>query len=191
MGKIRIGRSGHEVYDTSGQATVKKEAVTSGNSMSDDEKQRFIAAVLQMPKDKQVAMLREKGLQQEADDLETFYAQQHLKEMEAEARMKRLKEIKALPEDEQLPLFIAEGFVEEAQALEEKMAALEKAEAMAKAAAEASVEAVIASKEETGEEEAPAEEKKEEPKEEKKVAKAKTPAKARPYKFDSKNKSKK
>lgn len=183
MGKIRIGRSGQEVFDTSGQATLKKETVAP-SAMSDDEKQKFINAVMQMPKDKQVAMLREKGLEKEADDLETFYAEQHLKEMEADARAKRLKEIKALPEDEQLPLFIAEGYEEEAKVLSEKMAA-EKAKAEAKTLQDEGKKA-------SDEGKAPAQEK-EAPKQEKgtKTAKAKTPAKAKPFKFDDKKKSKK
>lgn len=187
MGKIRIGRGGQGVYDPSAPKE-KRQAAQVPSAMTGEEKQKFIDAVMQMPKDKQVGMLREKGLTEEADKLEQFLAEEHLKELAEGNRMRRLKEIQSLPEDEQLPLLIAEGFEDEAKELAEKLAAEKEKPATGADNATVTDNGDEGTAENAPVEEAPADaanKTKEVSKQEKpKTPKAKTPAKARPFKFD-------
>jgi len=54
-------------------------------------------------------------------------------EVKKDAREKRLAEIKSLPVDEQLPLLLEEGFIDEAKELSEKLAVEQAGESSGKA----------------------------------------------------------
>ena len=77
MGKIRIGRSGQNTFD-SNVAKVQKPAET----MSEEHKANLIESILRMPKEKWVGAFRASGLDKEADEYEMMLAEEHLREME-------------------------------------------------------------------------------------------------------------
>ena len=181
MGKIRIGRGGGEVYEQTPFGASVKKGKASAPSLDAADKASVISDIMAGPKETHVQALRDAGLTEEADALERGYAEEHLEEMAAESRRRRLREIEAFPEGERLPLLTAEGFTEEAKALEVKMAK-EKAEAESRSASVA---------EDAPLEDAPAVAKETPVPEKPKTAKAKAPAKAKPFKFDDRKKNSK
>ena len=118
MGTIRIGRNKQKDY----VPELATAAAQSHPVFSDEEKANLLQSIKMMPKDKWVSALRSAGLEEEANDCERALAEEHLRDMKMEARKKRLAEIMAMDEVDQLSLLIAEGFEEEAKALSEKMA---------------------------------------------------------------------
>lgn len=118
MGTIRIGRNKQNDFVPELVTASKQERPV----LSDEEKANLLQSIKLMPKDKWVSALRSAGLDAEADECERSLAEEHLRELELEARKKRLDEIMAMDEDEQLALLIAEGYEEEAKALSEKLA---------------------------------------------------------------------
>jgi hypothetical protein len=122
MGTIRIGRIEKKPYN-GGSITTSPE-VAAPKQMSEEEKAAFIESLKKLPKDKWVSALRNAGLEQEANDCEKALAEEHLHEVNAKNRAKRLEEIQAMEDEEaQLQLLLDEGFTDEAGALAEKLAA--------------------------------------------------------------------
>lgn len=128
MGAIRIGKKNPTRVDS---ANITKMANTnhsapsaSEKSLSEEDKAKLIENIKALPKDKWVSALRSAGLEKEADECEKSLAEEHIHEMKVDARKQRLAEIKALDEDEQLPLLLEEGFDDEAKALSEKLSAI-------------------------------------------------------------------
>ena len=123
MGTIRVGQKNPKVYQSTGFTTVTaSQTKAAPKVLSEDEKKKLIDSIMQMPTDKRVAALRSAGLSKEADEYETYLADEHLRELNEENRAKRLAEIKAMPEEDQLSLLIEEGFEDEAKELSEKLA---------------------------------------------------------------------
>jgi colicin import membrane protein len=192
MGTIRIGRSGDKVYEQTPFGVNIRKQEPAAPSIDDKERKAIIKEIMARPKEEHVAALREAGLVKEADELEQKYANEHIKELQVQARAKRLKEIRQLSDEEQLPLLLDEGYEEEAAELSEKIeadkraaeeAAKAEAEAMAKAEAEkAAAEKAAAEKAEN--EKAAAEKAADEKSKKGSTPKAETPAKAKTFNFD-------
>jgi len=122
MGTIRIGRQGEKPFN-GGSITTSPE-VAAPKQMSEDEKAAFIESLKKLPKDKWVSALRNAGLNEEANECERSLAEEHLHEINAKNRAKRLAEIQAMEDEEaQLQILLDEGFTDEASALAEKLAA--------------------------------------------------------------------
>lgn len=128
MGAIRIGRMNPTRVDSANitkMANANHSAPSaSEKSLSEEDKAKLIENIKALPKDKWVSALRSAGLEKEADECEKSLAEEHIHEMKVAARNQRLAEIKALDEDEQLPLLLEEGFDDEAKALSEKLSAI-------------------------------------------------------------------
>lgn len=123
MGTIRVGQKNPKVYQSTGFTTVTaSQTKAAPKVLSEDEKKKLIDSIMQMPTDKRVTALRSAGLSKEADEYETYLADEHIRELNEENRAKRLAEIKAMPEEDQLSLLIEEGFEDEAKELSEKLA---------------------------------------------------------------------
>jgi hypothetical protein len=122
MGTIRIGRIEKKPYN-GGSITTSPE-VAAPKQMSEEEKAAFMESVKKLPKDKWVSALRNAGLEEEANECEKALAEEHLHELNAKNRAKRLAEIQAMDDEEaQLQLLLDEGFTDEAGTLAEKLAA--------------------------------------------------------------------
>lgn len=122
MGTIRIGRIEKKPYN-GGLITTSPE-VAAPKQMSEEEKTVFMESLKKLPKDKWVSALRNAGLEEEANECEKALAEEHLHELNAKNRAKRLAEIQAMDDEEaQLQLLLDEGFTDEAGALAEKLAA--------------------------------------------------------------------
>lgn len=117
MGTIRVGRDAKRLY-TSGIVENRERVAP---SMSDEERSKLIVSIKQMPKEKWVSALRSAGLNDEADECERSLAEEHLAELNQQARANRLEEILSMPEDEQLALLVAEGYEEVAKDLSERL----------------------------------------------------------------------
>ena len=123
MGTIRVGQKNPKTYQSTGFTTVTAEKTKAAPKvLSEDEKKKLIDSIMQLPTEKRVAALRNAGLSKEADEYETYLADEHIRELNEENRAKRLAEIKAMPEEDQLSLLIEEGFEDEAKELSEKLA---------------------------------------------------------------------
>lgn len=123
MGTIKVGQKNPKTYQSTGFTTVTAEKEKAAPKvLVENDKNKLIEEVMKLPVEERVAALRKAGLSQEADEYETVLADEHLRKMNEESRARRLAEIRALPEDEQLPLLIDEGFEDEAKELSEKLA---------------------------------------------------------------------
>lgn len=123
MGTIRVGKKGHKTYTSEGFSTVTASAKGAVQKvLSAEEKERLLSSIMSMPVEKRVGAMRAAGLNEKADEYETFLAEEHLRKMNEANRAKRLAEIKAMPEEDQLSLLIEEGFEDEAKELSEKLA---------------------------------------------------------------------
>ena len=120
MRTIRIGRRGESSFNP-GEPGASKMPPAS-ETMTEEQRASYIESVMRMPKEKRVSALRSVGLGAEADELERSLAEEHLRELELDARRKRLAELDELGEEERISILIAEGFEEEAKLLSEKMA---------------------------------------------------------------------
>ena len=123
MGTIKVGQKNPKTYQSTGFTTVTAEKEKAAPKvLGENEKKELIEGIMRMPVEKRVAALRDAGLSQEADEYETYLADEHLRKLYEENRARRLSEIMALPEDQQLALLIEEGFEDEAKELSEKLA---------------------------------------------------------------------
>lgn len=91
--------------------------------MTAEQREKLLDSIGKMPVENRVAALRAAGLVDEANEYEQHLAEEHLRKIEEERRSKRLAEIMAMEETEQLALLIAEGYEDEAAALSEKLSA--------------------------------------------------------------------
>lgn len=128
MGTIRVGKKNPKAITPNGWSTVGSGVVSSvavgKKELSGEERERFIKDLLSpLPKEQWVSALREHGFVDEAADCERSLAEEHLRELNMKERAERLAAIRQLPEVEQLPLLVEEGFDEEANALHEKLSA--------------------------------------------------------------------
>ena len=122
MGKIIVGQKNRKTVDMGGFTVASSGAKTENRGgMTAEEKKALVEKIMQMPKDQIVPELRKHGFNDIADITEAQMKEVE-KEAQANAREKRLSEIKALPAEEQLPLLLEEGFTEEAQKLSEQLA---------------------------------------------------------------------
>lgn len=127
MGKIIVGQGRQKVYE-SGSLSLGKSDEKAGDATlrkiyTDEEKEKIINAIVgSLPKARIPAALRSAGLNEEADMYEKKFAE----EEERERREVRLSEVRVLPEAEQLPILLAEGYEEEAKELSERLAEAEK-----------------------------------------------------------------
>lgn len=127
MGKIIVGQGRQKVYE-SGSLSLGKSDEKAGDATlrkiyTDEEKEKIVNAIVgSLPKARIPAALRSAGLNEEADMYEKKFAE----EEEAKRREVRLSEIRVLPEAEQLPILLAEGYEEEAKELSERLAEAEK-----------------------------------------------------------------
>lgn len=119
MRTIRVGREKQKPFGVENAPNVQLPSET----MSEEQKQKFLESISQMPKDKWVGALRSAGFESEANECERELAEEHLRELELESRKKRLDEIMSMDDDDKLSLLIAEGFDDEAKMLSEAMAA--------------------------------------------------------------------
>lgn len=141
MGKIRIGKDGKKSYESMGPIVptanlVEKKQEDVERRYSEEDKERIRKEVMSLPREQIVPELRRRGLNDLAElvekgmkEQEAFAAEiaRKAKEKEdakrkEESRAQRLEEIKAMPEEEQLPLLLAEGYEDEARELSEKLA---------------------------------------------------------------------
>lgn len=145
MGKIRVGQKSPKTVDMGGFTVAPNNGANIENKkeLTAEEKAKLIEEIMKLPKEQIVPELRKHGLNEVADITEAQMKQADAeaeaakKAAEAEAEEKkrenRLNEILALPDEEQLPLLLAEGYEDEAKELSERLAA-EKAAAEAAAA---------------------------------------------------------
>ena len=123
MGKIIVGQKNRKTVDMGGFTVASSGAKTENRGgMTAEEKKALVEKTMQMPKDQIVSELRKHGFNEIADVTEVQMKEVE-KEAQANAREKRLSEIKALPAEEQLPLLLAEGYEDEAKELSELLAA--------------------------------------------------------------------
>lgn len=124
MGKILVGQKSQKVYESGnlslGAVAEKTGSNTPKKIYTEEEKKKILDAIVtSLPKARIPAALRSSGLNEEAD----FYEKKFAEEEEQMKREIRLKEILALPEEEQLPLLLAEGYNDEAKELSERLSA--------------------------------------------------------------------
>lgn len=123
MGTIKVGQKNPKTYQSTGFTTVTAEKEKAAPKvLVENDKNKLIEEVMKLPVENRVAALRKAGLSQEADEYETYLADEHLRKLYEENRARRLAEIRSLPEDQQLALLIEEGFEDEAKELSEKLA---------------------------------------------------------------------
>lgn len=126
MGKIRVGQKSPKTVDMGGFTVAPNNGANIENKkeLTAEEKAKLTEEIMKLPKEQIVPELRKHGLNEVADITE---AQMKQADAEAEAEEKkrenRLNEILALPDEEQLPLLLAEGYEEEAKELSERLAA--------------------------------------------------------------------
>ena len=122
MGTIRIGRVNQKTYEAGSITTGEAAQSAPKKQMNEEEKAKFLESVQQLPKDKWVSALRNAGLEEEANECEKALAEEHLRELNAKNRAKRLAEIHAMEdEEERLAVLIDEGFADEAKELAEQL----------------------------------------------------------------------
>ena len=123
MGNIIVGQEKQKVYKTHSLSLTKSDENAGNPTLqkiyTEEEKEKIINAIVgSLPKARIPAALRSAGLNEEADMYEKKFAE----EEEQKRREVRLKEILALPESEQLPILLAEGYEEESKELSERLA---------------------------------------------------------------------
>ena len=123
MGKIQVGQKRPKTVDMGGFTIAPNDAAVTNKGISAEEKAKQIEKIMQLPKEQIVPELRKRGFNEIADVTEVQMKEQAEKN-EQIARANRLAEIKALPEEEQLPLLLEEGFENEAKELSERLAKL-------------------------------------------------------------------
>lgn len=143
MGTIKVGQKTPKTVDMGGFTVAPNNGATTENKkeLTAEEKAKLIEEIMKLPKEQIVPELRKHGLNEVADITEAQMKQVQSEaqkqadeaEKQKEARESRLQEILALPDEEQLPLLLAEGYEDEAKELSERLAA-EKAAAEAAAA---------------------------------------------------------
>ena len=126
MGNIIVGQEKQKVYKTHSLSLTKSDENAGNPTLqkiyTEEEKEKIINAIVgSLPKARIPAALRSAGLNEEADMYEKKFAE----EEEAKRRAVRLGEIRELPESEQLPILLAEGYEEEAKELSERLAEAE------------------------------------------------------------------
>lgn len=121
MGKIIVGQKNRKTVDMGGFTIVPDNATATDKGVN-TEKTKQVEKILKLPKEQIVPELRKHGFNEIADVIEANMKEQDEKD-EQIARANRLAEIKALPENEQLPLLLEEGFEDEAKELSERLAA--------------------------------------------------------------------
>ena len=121
MGKIQVGQKKPRTIDMGG-FTVAQSAAVENKGMTAEEKAVLVKKIMAMPKAQIVAELRKHGFNELADITEVKLKSEAESAKQEDAREKRLAEILALPEDEQLPLLLEEGYTDEAQELSAKLA---------------------------------------------------------------------
>lgn len=124
MGTIRVGQKSPKTVDMGGftVAPVNNGATQNKSGMTAEEKAKKIEEIMLLPKEQIVPELRKQGFNEVADITEAQMKQADAEAAKENARENRLAEIKAMPEEEQLPLLLAEGFEDEAKELSEKLA---------------------------------------------------------------------
>ena len=124
MGTIRVGQKSPKTVDMGGftVAPVNNGATQNKSGMTAEEKAKKIEEIMLLPKEQIVPELRKQGFNEVADITEAQMKQADAEAAKEKARYDRLAEIKAMPEEEQLPLLLAEGFEDEAKELSEKLA---------------------------------------------------------------------
>lgn len=143
MGKILIGKGKKTEYDSVGFMGVSPTApvkTSKENTVryTEVEKMKIYSTVLaNTSRDQHVSTLRGYGFNDLADSLERTYAEEDAKALQEKMRKERLEEIHALPEEEQLPVLLEEGYYDEAEELSERLAKKKAEEEAIKAAAEA------------------------------------------------------
>lgn len=126
MGKIIVGQKNRKTVDMGGftVAPVNNGATQNKSGMTAEEKAKKIEEIMLLPKEQIVPELRKQGFNEVADITEAQMKQADAEAAKEKARYDRLAEIKAMPEEEQLSLLLAEGFEDEAKELSEKLANL-------------------------------------------------------------------
>lgn len=123
MGTIKVGQKNPKTVDMGGFTIAPNDATATNKVISAEEKAKQVEKIMQLPKEQIVPELRKRGFNEIADVTEAQMKQEKEKaEKQAESRAKRLAEIKAMPEEDQLSLLIEEGFEDEAKELSEKLA---------------------------------------------------------------------
>lgn len=124
MGKIQVGQKNPKTVDMGGFTIAPKGTTVTNNGVSAEEKAKQVEEIVRLPQEQIVPELRKHGFNDITDITEVQMKQEREKaENLAASRANRLAEIKSLPDDEQLPLLLEEGFTEEAQELSERLAA--------------------------------------------------------------------
>ena len=124
MGTIRVGQKSPKTVAMGGFTIAPDNGATNTEnkpSLSAEEKSRIVKNIMQLPQEQIVPELRKRGFNEIADITEVEMKAKD-EQAKAVARENRLKEILALPVDEQLPLLLEEGYDEEAKELSEKLA---------------------------------------------------------------------
>lgn len=125
MGTIKVGQKSPKTVDMGGFTIAPNNGGASAQNnggMSAEAKAKKIEEIMQLPKEQIVPELRKHGFTEIADITEAQIKKYEAETAKENARENRLAEIKAMPEEEQLPLLLAEGFEDEAKELSEKLA---------------------------------------------------------------------
>ena len=125
MGTIKVGQKSPKTVDMGGFTIAPNNGGASAQNnggMSAEAKAKKIEEIMQLPKEQIVPELRKHGFTEIADITEAQMKKYEAETAKENARENRLAEIKAMPEEEQLPLLLAEGFEDEAKELSEKLA---------------------------------------------------------------------
>lgn len=125
MGTIKVGQKSPKTVDMGGFTIAPNNGGASAQNnggMSAEAKAKKIEEIMQLPKEQIVPELRKHGFTEIADITEAQMKKAEAETAKENARENRLAEIKAMPEEEQLPLLLAEGFEDEAKELSEKLA---------------------------------------------------------------------
>lgn len=123
MGTIRVGQKSPKTVEMGGFTVAPaNNGATKESKLSAEEKARIVKNIMALPKDQIVPALRKNGFNDIADITEAEMKKADEETAKENARENRLAEIKAMPEEEQLPLLLAEGFEDEAKELSEKLA---------------------------------------------------------------------
>lgn len=126
MGTIKVGQKSPKTVDMGGFTIAPNNGGASAQNnggMSAEAKAKKIEEIMQLPKEQIVPELRKHGFTEIADITEAQMKKYEAETAKENARENRLAEIKAMPEEEQLPLLLAEGYEDEAKELSELLAA--------------------------------------------------------------------
>lgn len=124
MGSIIVGQKRPKTVNMGSFTITPSQSTPSGKKqeLSAEEKARIVKNIMTLPKEQIVPALRKNGFNEIADITEAGMKADAEANANADARETRLKEILAMPVEEQLPLLLAEGYEEEAKELSEKLA---------------------------------------------------------------------